>query len=301
MTEIQRVTPQFLRDHPLPRPEKEGDKKERGRVLVIAGSVEVPGAAVLAGVGALRAGAGVLRIATCQSSAAQLGIAVPEARVFGCSETAGGGINPVNIPKLVELAKTADVVLVGPGMIDDSAVEEVVVALLQEVERPQFVLDAAAFTELRNHRDLFAPHRGHITVTPHSGEMAKFLGRSREEIDANPLAAGRAAAHVVHGVVAVKGASTHIVSFEGDEWLSEHGTIGLATSGSGDTLAGILAGLLARGARPAVATAWSVYLHAEAGHRLAQRQGTLGFLAQEILAEVPRIMADLSSPREVVS
>jgi ADP-dependent NAD(P)H-hydrate dehydratase len=294
MTQMQRVTPQFLRDYPLPQPEREGDKKERGRVLVIAGSVEVPGAAVLAGVGALRAGAGVLRIATCQSSAVQLGIAVPEARVFGCSETEGGGIDPVNIPKLVGLARTADVVLIGPGMMDESAVEDVVVALLQEVEGPQFVLDAAAFTELRTNRDLVGRHRGRITATPHSGEMARFLGSSREEVDANPLVAGRTAAHVVQGVVTVKGASTHIVSFEGEEWLSEHGTVGLATSGSGDTLAGILAGLLARGARPAVATAWSVYLHAEAGHRLAKCQGTFGFLAHELLAEVPRIMADLS-------
>jgi hydroxyethylthiazole kinase-like uncharacterized protein yjeF len=294
MTEMQRVTPQFLRDHPLPQPAKEGDKKQRGRVLVIAGSVEVPGAAVLAGVGALRAGAGVLRIATCRSSAAQLGIAVPEARVFGCSETKGGGIDPSNSPKLMELAQTADVVLAGPGMMDDSAVEGLVVALLSDVNGPQFVLDAAAFTELRNHRDLFPRHRGRITVTPHSGEMATFLGCSREKIDADPLAAGRAAAHTVQGVVAVKGASTHIVSFEGEEWLSEHGTVGLATSGSGDTLAGILAGLLARGASPVCATAWSVYLHAEAGHRLAQRQGTFGFLAHELLAEIPRIMADLS-------
>jgi hydroxyethylthiazole kinase-like uncharacterized protein yjeF len=296
MTEIQRVTPRFLRDHPLPQPQKEGDKKQRGRVLVIAGSVEVPGAAVLAGVGALRAGAGVLRIATCISSAAQLGIAVPEARIFGCSETKGGGIDPSNSPKLIELAQSADVVLVGPGMMDESAVEELVVALLDNVQGPHFVLDAAAFTELRNHRDLFAPHRGRIIATPHSGEMAKFLGRSREEVDADPLAAGKAAAHVIQGVVTVKGASTHIIGFAGEEWLSEHGTVGLATSGSGDTLAGILAGLLARGAPPAVATAWSVYLHAEAGHRLAERQGTFGFLAREILAEVPRIMADLSLP-----
>jgi ADP-dependent NAD(P)H-hydrate dehydratase len=293
MTEIQRVTPQFLQDHPLPKPDKEGDKKQRGRVLVVAGSLEVPGAAVLAGLGVLRAGAGVLRIATCRSSAIQLGIALPEARVFGCAETKRGGIAPSNRPKLIALAQTADVVLLGPGMMDEWAVEELVVALLG-VTGPQFVLDAAAFTELRNHQDLFPSHRGHIIVTPHSGEMAKFLGRSRGEVDADPRAAGRAAAGLVQGVVIVKGASTYIVDVEGDELLSEHGTVGLATSGSGDTLAGILAGLLARGAPTLLATAWSVYLHAEAGHRLAQRHGTFGFLAREILAEVPRIMADLS-------
>jgi NAD(P)H-hydrate repair Nnr-like enzyme with NAD(P)H-hydrate dehydratase domain len=177
----------------------------------------MPGAAYLAGVGALRAGAGVLRIATCQSSTAQIGVALPEARVFGCSQTRGGGIDPANGAKLLELAETASAVLIGPGMIDEGAVEQL-----------------------------------------------------------------------------VPGAATHIVSYEGEEWLSEHGTVGLATSGSGDTLAGILAGLLARGAAPALATVWSVYLHAEAGHRLAQRQGTFGFLAGEILAEIPAIMADFA-------
>lgn len=298
MTDIQRVTPQFLRDHPLPQPEKEGDKKQRGRVLLIAGSVEVPGAAVLAGLGILRAGAGVLRIATCQSSASQLGIALPEARVFACTETKGGGVDPSNCERLIPLAQAADVVLLGPGMIDEAAVEELVVKLLRGVKGPQFVLDAAAFTESRNHRDIFAQHVGNIVVTPHSGEMAKFLGRPRDDVDADPLAAGRAAARLVRGVVTVKGASTYIVGVEGDELLSEHGTVGLATSGSGDTLAGILAGLLARGAPPLLASAWSVYVHAEAGHRLAQRQGTFGFLAREIPAEVPRIMADLSSPAE---
>jgi hydroxyethylthiazole kinase-like uncharacterized protein yjeF len=283
-----------LRDHPLPRPEKEGDKKQRGRVLVIAGSVEMPGAAYLAGVGALRAGAGVLRIATCQSSAAQIGVAMPEARVFGCSQTRSGGIDPANGAKLLELAETASAVLIGPGMIDEGAVEQLVVTLLEAARTPQFLLDAAAFTELRSHRDVFARHRGRITVTPHAGELATFLGCSRDDVESDPLAAGRAAADIVQGVVAVKGAATHIVSYEGEEWLSEHGTVGLATSGSGDTLAGILAGLLARGAPPALASVWSVYLHAEAGHRLAQRQGTFGFLAGEILAEIPAIMADFA-------
>jgi hydroxyethylthiazole kinase-like uncharacterized protein yjeF len=283
-----------LRDHPLPRPEKEGDKKQRGRVLVIAGSVEMPGAAYLAGVGALRAGAGVLRIATCQSSTAQIGVALPEARVFGCSETRGGGIDPENCARLIELAESASAVLIGPGMIDEGAVEELVVALLERAQTPQFVLDAAALTELRSHRDVFARHRGRITVTPHAGELATFLGSSRADVEADPLAAGRAAADIVQGVVAVKGAATHIVSYQGEEWLSEHGTVGLATSGSGDTLAGIVAGLLARGAPPALATIWGVYLHADAGHRLAQRQGTFGFLAGEILAEIPKIMADFA-------
>ncbi|MBV9066380.1 MAG: NAD(P)H-hydrate dehydratase, partial [Methylobacteriaceae bacterium] len=96
------------------------------------------------------------------------------------------------------------------------------------------------------------------------------------------------------GVVALKGASTYICDRQAEEVLSDHGTVGLGTSGSGDTLAGILVGLLARGTTPMLATAWAVYLHAEAGHRLATRNGTFGLLARELPDEVPRIMSDLN-------
>src|SRR5437764_8058691 len=96
---LTRVTPDFLRAHPLPRHEHDGDKQARGRVLVIAGSTEVPGAALLAGLGALRAGAGVLQIATCRTAAPHLGIAMPEAMVVGCRETAAGGIDPADAPR----------------------------------------------------------------------------------------------------------------------------------------------------------------------------------------------------------
>src|SRR5947199_3610068 len=108
------VTADFLRAHPLPRHEEGGDKQVRGRVLVIAGSVEVPGAALLAGLGALRAGAGVLQIATCRSAAPHLAIAMPEAKVVGCSETAAGGIDLSNAARLAEAASHCDAVLIGP-------------------------------------------------------------------------------------------------------------------------------------------------------------------------------------------
>lgn len=119
-------------------------------------------------------------------------------------------------------------------------------------------------------------------MTPHSGEMAKFLDLSRERVDSDPLGAARRAAGALEAIVAMKGASTHIVSPDGEACLSENGSIGLATSGSGDTLAGILAGLVARGTRPYLAVAWAVYLHGEAGRRLASRDGTFGLLAREI-------------------
>ena len=91
---VPEITRDFLLAHPLPEPEIEGDKQSRGRVLVVAGSVDTPGVALLAGLGSLRAGSGILQIATCRSNAAHLGVAMPEAMVIGCNETSGGGIDP---------------------------------------------------------------------------------------------------------------------------------------------------------------------------------------------------------------
>ena len=111
------VTRHFFCDNPLPSHEEGGDKQVRGRILIIAGSVQVPGAALLAGLGALRAGGGILQIATCRSVAPHLGMAMPEAMVVGCRETAAGGIDPAEAARLAQLGSDCDAVLIGPGRL----------------------------------------------------------------------------------------------------------------------------------------------------------------------------------------
>jgi hydroxyethylthiazole kinase-like uncharacterized protein yjeF len=220
-------------------------------------------------------------------------MAMPEAMVVGCRETPAGGIDPADAPRLTELGSGCDAVLIGPGMMDEAAVAELTSELLSRLEAPVFVLDASAFATLKIGEVPTRP-AGRIVVTPHSGEMAKFLDLSRDQVDEAPLRIARQAAAALQAVVALKGASTHIVSPDGEAWLSDNGSIALATSGSGDTLAGILAGLLARGTDPALATIWAVYMHGEAGRRLAKRNGTFGLLAREISDEIPGIMQELS-------
>ena len=201
----------YFSANPLPNPDEGSDKHSRGQVLIIAGSVEVPGAALLAGLGALRSGAGVLQMATCKSNAAHLGMAMPEAMIVGCRETSSGEIDPSNSTRLVDLANNADAVLLGPGLVDEAPVAELRSELLSRVTKPIFVLDASAFTSLRTSRGVAPTHRRRMIVTPHSGEMAKFLQTDKEEIEADPLAAARSAAGMLDAVVAMKGGCTHVV------------------------------------------------------------------------------------------
>ena len=291
MSAAENVTPDLLRRMPLPQHRDGDDKDGRGRVLVVAGSVEVPGAALLAGTAALRAGAGKLQIATCRSVALHLGLAVPESLVIALGETPAGGIDPGAATTLCKRGNRCDAVLIGPGMADGPSVAALTAELLGGLAQPAVVLDAEALVGLAECRELVARRSGRVVITPHAGEMAKLLGIPRDEVLADPLAAARRAAALLRCVVAMKGGCTYVVSPDGTAWACSQGNVGLATSGSGDTLAGIILGLLARGAAPVCATLWGVFLHGEAGQRLARAKGPVGFLARELLAEIPCILA----------
>ncbi len=287
------ITADLLRGMPLPEHGGDADKDERGQVMVIGGGLEVPGAALLGAIGALRAGAGKLQIATCRSIAPQLGLAVPEALVIGLPETEQGGIAGAAAEVLARRAARANAILVGPGMMEPEETEALVAGLLEAAgDETSFVLDAGALRGLGDHPERLHRHGGRAVITPHAGEMASLLGISREAVAADPLGIAKQAASRLRCVVALKGGVTHVVSPEGEAWLFQEGTVGLATSGSGDTLAGVIVGLLARGTPALLAAMWGVYLHGEAGNRLMRRHGGIGFLARELLAEIPAIMAE---------
>jgi ADP-dependent NAD(P)H-hydrate dehydratase len=129
-----------------------------------------------------------------------------------------------------------------------------------------------------------------VLVTPHAGEMAHLTGIAKDAICAAPDRHALDAALRWNAVVALKGARTVIAAPGGERWQHEGGNVGLATSGSGDVLAGVIAGLAARGAALAQAAAWGVALHARAGERLAERLGKLGYLARELCDCIPALL-----------
>jgi hydroxyethylthiazole kinase-like uncharacterized protein yjeF len=178
-------------------------------------------------------------------------------------------------------------------MVDFPAVERLMRRLLPRVEDTVLVLDALAMEMAVKEPAMLRRLGGNVIVTPNVVEMANILGVDKDEINRKPLDTARRAAARLGAVVALKGAETYIASPDGEAYYFHSGNVGLATSGSGDTLAGVVAGLAARGAPPIQALAWGVYLHGTAGDRLARRMGRLGFLIRELLAEIPPIMAEL--------
>ena len=286
----------LLRRFPLPHHPEDSDKEDRGRLLVIAGSRELAGAALLAGTGGLRAGAGKLQIATGASVATALGVTVPEARVIGCEETEDGCIAPGAIAALLESVEGAQATVIGCGLQHGPPLDDLLDALLACGFGTPLVLDAAVLGSLAPRAERLRAWPGGAILLPHSREMARLLDCEPEEVEADPLAAARRAAERFGAVAVIKGQYSYIVGPDGRAFRFEGGGVGLATSGSGDALAGIVGGLCARGAEPLTAALWGIHLHGEAGRRLAGRIGRIGFLARELLDEVPGLMEEDSTP-----
>jgi hydroxyethylthiazole kinase-like uncharacterized protein yjeF len=274
------LTEELLRGWPLPQPDADSDKHDRGQILVVAGSVPVPGAAILAGTAALRAGAGKLQVATTRATAVGLGMQLPEALVAGFDETPDGGIAPAAAARIAGMAAGAAAVLIGPGMVDDEAVAELVHGILDALpaDAPLLVLDAAAVTSLGPAPTVLRHLGGRVVLTPNEGELASLLHEGSPGDDPPDRGtAARVVAATVNAVVAARGC---IASPDARTWRYLGGGPELGTSGSGDVLAGIVTGLAATGASPAQAACWGVHVHARAGQRVQQRIGGLGILAR---------------------
>jgi hydroxyethylthiazole kinase-like uncharacterized protein yjeF len=276
-----------LQNHPLPVV-VEADKDGHGRLLVVAGSRNPPGSAAIAATAAMRAGSGKVTIATVESMAPHIALAVPEALVLGLAETREGAFARSAIRTVAERASEFDAVVVGPGMQQSRLCADLAARLL-ELNLGRLVLDAAMLYALPAHdeasRDAAMP-----ILLPHNREMAALLSCEPEDVDADPLASGLQCASRYGALTLVKGAQSHVVTPDGRAWKYKGGGPGLGVSGSGDTLAGILGGLLARGAEPQTGLLWAVWLHGEAGASLSQKIGKVGFLARELSAEIPALL-----------
>lgn len=275
--------------NPLPVPGGRVSKNTRGRVLAIGGSRTVPGAIRLTGEASLRAGAGKVRIATLADAVVALGTAFPEAGYLALGER--NGEVAVTAPDVLrENVARTDAIVVGPGISDRSAASRLVAFLAETPGEAGLVLDGAAAACAGPLREALAAFVGRLVLTPHLEEMAALRDCDAEAVRADAAGAAREIAARFGAVVALKAEETLVAAPDGQVLRYPGGGAGLATGGSGDVLAGVVAGLLARGAAPLAAAGWGVWLHGEAGRTLAAATGPLGFLARDLLPLIPTLL-----------
>ncbi|MBL9079685.1 MAG: NAD(P)H-hydrate dehydratase [Planctomycetes bacterium] len=254
---------------PMPAPRPRGAHKgDAGTVLVVAGSHDMLGAAVLCADAALRGGAGLVRVALPRALQPLLPLAVPAATTL-----------PRTVGRVRAAAAAADAVVVGPGLGASAATRSLVRAVLAASRAP-VVLDADALNVLA---PLRAPLRcaGPVVLTPHPGEAARLLGSDSGAVQRDRRAALAALCARSGAIVLLKGAGTLV----GDGrrcFTNRTGNPGLATAGAGDVLAGLLAALLAQGEAPFAAACLAAHLHGAAADRLARRTSERGLVASDL-------------------
>ncbi|HVG20359.1 MAG TPA: NAD(P)H-hydrate dehydratase [Blastocatellia bacterium] len=277
------------------------NKGDAGKALVVAGSRGKSGAACLAGEGAMRAGAGLVTVATAQSAQP----VIASQMIFECMseplvETATGSVAVEAAERVLELAGERDVVAMGPGLgSSEESTRSLVRSVVMKRARPM-VLDADALNslapwpeELRGREEL------PLILTPHPGEMARLVEKSVLEVISNRAEVVREFA-TAHGVIVVlKGSRTCTASPGGEVYVNPTGNAGMATGGTGDVLTGIIAGLLAQKPDdPLAATIAAVYLHGLAGDIAASRKGTRAMMASDIAAHLGDAFIEVGGDQE---
>jgi NAD(P)H-hydrate epimerase len=269
----------------LPRP-RDGHKGTFGRVLVVAGSQGMSGAAALSGMGALRGGAGLVHVAVPARIQAIVAAVNPCYMTAGLPDDANGRLHLSARDTLPNLAATADAVAIGPGLGNTPAVAAVIRTLLRTLPVP-IVLDADALNVLAPLGDDLKSRSSPWVATPHPGEFARLVGTTTSEVQRDRDAAAVQFAVTHGGVLVLKGAGT-VVTDGRRLFRNPTGNPGMATGGSGDVLTGLLAALLARGHHPFDAARRGVYVHGLAGDLARDDLGEESLTAADLLDYLPR-------------
>jgi ADP-dependent NAD(P)H-hydrate dehydratase / NAD(P)H-hydrate epimerase len=257
-----------------------GHKGTFGHVLVIAGSRGKTGAAAMSGIGALRAGAGLVTVASAASAIAEIASHAPELMTEPLAETSMGSI-ALNA-HLTALAEGKTVIAMGPGLGRHPEIDMLVASAVDRLPQPM-VLDADALTS-----QISGPAGRIRVLTPHPGEMARLTGRSTADIQKDRVGSARTFATANSVILVLKGERTVIAFPDGSVWINPTGTPAMGTGGSGDILTGLISGFLAQfPTRPNEAVAAAVYLHGLAGEVGARALGEKSLIATDLLKYLP--------------
>jgi hydroxyethylthiazole kinase-like uncharacterized protein yjeF len=281
-------TPRDLAALLAPRP-TDSNKGMYGHVLIVGGSLGKSGAAAMAGMAALRAGTGLVTVATAKSALPNVAGFAAELMTEPLPETDTGGISAASVKngKLQQLASTMTVVAIGPGIGRHPETVEFVREAVRTLKCP-LVIDADGLNAFDGKTELLDGSKRALVLTPHPGEMSRLAGISTKAVQADRLNVARAFAREHRLVLVLKGSLTIVALPDGTAWVNPTGNPGMATGGTGDILTGMTAGILAQmptdAARAAVE---AVYLHGLAGNVAAQSMGEHSLVATDLLAGLP--------------
>jgi NAD(P)H-hydrate epimerase len=280
----------------MPLRDPRGHKGTFGRVVVIAGSRGMAGAACLAAESALRSGAGLVKLVVPESVYPLCATKLTEVMVFPAPETPDGVFSPDAVETLVPFLEEADSVLLGPGLSGSDSAVEFVRALLPLIEKP-LVLDADGLNALADDDTGASEQLSHIPtiITPHPGELARLVGRRPKELLRDMVGSARSTADQFGCDVIFKGAPSVVASPDGTTDLCSLGNDGMATAGSGDVLAGLIAGLFAQGYDAPTAARVGAMVHGRAGDICRGELGRRGMIAGDLLRCVPYAWRELET------
>ena len=263
----------------LPPRKPDSHKGDYGRVLVVAGSPGMCGAASMAATAAYRAGAGLVYIACPASIATAMSIKQDCAVVWPFDEQNAA-------EQIVGYASRCDVAVIGPGLSQSPAIVAAVREAVPALEKP-FVLDADGLNAFAEHPDLLG--RGHAPriLTPHPGEAARLLGTTADALQKDRRASAVELAKRFLSIAVLKGRGT-VVTDGARTTVNRTGNPGMATGGTGDVLAGVLGALMGQGLSPYEAAVLGVHVHGRAGDLAARRLGQVSLMATDVLDDLPR-------------
>jgi hydroxyethylthiazole kinase-like uncharacterized protein yjeF len=295
------LEPGEFRSIPLVR-QPDSNKGTYGHALIVAGSVGKSGAAVLSSRGALRAGAGLVTVATAAEALPIVAAGTPEIMTVPLISTDAGtiGLHALDYGRFAEVAAKKSVIAIGPGVSTNPETRDFVHAVVERSDVP-IILDADGLNAYDGCADRLNDRKmPSLTITPHPGEMARLLGRTIPEIQSRRLDVALEAANRWRAIVVLKGFHTIVAAPDGRAFVNTTGNPGMATAGTGDALTGILAGLTAQfGVDDWLrVVGLGVYLHGLAGDIAASRVGEIPLVASDLLDSLPAAFRQLLAERD---
>lgn len=289
------ITDEWVRSV-LPKRPRNAHKGIFGKVMVCAGSLQYIGAAYLACEAAMRAGAGLVTLATARSLHPVLAAKLTEVTYAPLPETEAGFISPDAVPLLHEQLADYDVLLIGCGLSRQHGTVDFTTRVLLDMPpsiSPKIIIDADALNALAQTPDWWQSIRQDAILTPHPGEMGRLSGLSMDEISGDRLKVAREHAAKWDKTIILKGAHTIIASPDGGAMVNGAAIPGLASAGTGDVLAGIIAGLLSQGLSYIDAATCGVYLHSTSAGRVQSELGDTGMIAGDLLPALPKVIKSI--------